>query len=254
MLNNLNINKFCHEKTKLKLNTKYYYDAIWIFDLNCKFNGFFLKNKYLSLNLNIFFSTPFMPLVHENLVRIWLLLNSIKICKFFTHQNATIKKLLTTLKKTKKITIAIIQTKVWKQKSFTIMSEFNLMILPYLKFSSTIKQFWLFCDNTGGLSFFFNEIVFFTSFLDENFIGWNKNSIISMQLFSFFKKNIWLVKYLNFFFLIPFIFSMTARIIWSSLGFCCQWGHGGWSDFNFIKNLSITAFNWIKYKFCKYYY
>ena len=208
------------------------------FDLNSKMNG--------SLNNIMFFPNSFSTAVTLPLIltvgnvdaKLWIILNCLRIIRFFTFQTSFLKKWIITQQIKKKNSGFVLQTKTVKSYSYDWLFYYVLTILPYLRVSYGTERGALVTDGLGTLTFAIDDITFFSHYLEEKHVEWDKKFLFSFRWVDKFRvKNnfIW-----RFFFL-PFIWGMFFWILWSSMGLRCNWGHSGWMEFSKFSSTVVNS-------------
>jgi hypothetical protein len=108
-----------------------------------------------------------------------------------------------------------------------------------MKISYGSERCVILSNSEGNISFSLDDIAFFSHYLNEKHLEWDKKFYLSFQ-WNFKTLNNKVSKVIKFFTL-PFIKSMVTRLLWSSLSLKCLRGHGGW--LNFSKFPSVVFFS-----------
>lgn len=215
---------------------KFFFQNYRYFDIKTKSNGTLNRTNYLPNNFKYQTTLPLI-LDYGNLnFKLRTVLQCLNIIKFFTYQKSFLKKKLILQQLKKKNSGFVLQSKVSRSYSFIRFYYFILTIIPYMKVSYGIDWCVILSNLQGNMSFGLDDIAFFSHYLNEKHLEWDKKFYFSFQWV--YKKNFSNLKS-NFFFL-PFIKSMLNRLFWSSLSLKCFRGHGGWLTFS---KFPLVVFN-----------
>ena len=197
------------------------------FDLKTKTNGNLNNLLFFPINFNSQVTLPLVLTFGNSTSKLKLVLICLNIIQLFTNQKSFLKKRLVMQQIKKKNSGFIIQTKTFKQSSFDNLYYYMLTILPYMRVSYGIEWCAIVTDGQGTLTFALNDITFFAQHLDEKHLSWERKFFFSFE---------WVTKIINKkkkrFFFLPFIKCMLDRVLWSSINFWCNRGHGGWTTFS----------------------
>jgi hypothetical protein len=209
--------------------TKFFLYHYRFFDINSKSNGTFKNLKFFPISFNSQVSLPLILNYGNPNSRLKILVNCLKILRFFTFQKSFLKKKLVLQQIKKKNSGFVIQTWTFSIDSFDRFYYYSLTILPYMWISYGLEKCVLITDVMGNLTFATDDITFFHHYLDEKHLDWDKQFFFS---FNWYFKKIKKLPSKIFFFFLPFIKGLLSRLLWSSICFNCNRGHGGWLPFS----------------------
>ena len=210
---------------------------IWIFDLSLKTNS--LQKSFTNYSVgswaHITLSLNDISVKNQNSFNI--ITHSNKLIKFFSTQSLKFFNLRA--KKNNKFFIKTRNYGINWLKPFVFCVQ---TLIPYLKASWGLNKFTLLSNDLGNFTFSFTDVSFFATKLDDFFLNWNRWIYVN---FNILFKNVNYGSLLNKIIFKKFIFlkGCWARIIWSSIGLKCSWGHGGW-----FKNIYINKIFFKNYK------
>lgn len=218
---------------KIDFLSKHFFFNLRVFDFPLKSNLLITKVEQLPNNFKIVVNLPLIPFYVEGVQWIKLIYNSLWLVSFFSKKQAALSKYWIIQKNKKRVSSAIIFSKNLSNFSFFTIPLLSLVTFPYIKISKGLSKFNLLSDSTGNLTFLIDEISYLSNKLDETYIGWNKSILINLTL--------WKPKIYNNLYKFSFINFRINRLIWSSIGLKCIWGHGG-----FLHNSYVRKFykNW----------
>lgn len=221
--------------------TKFFLINYRFFDLNNKCNGglknisFFPKSFNSQVSLPIYFESGNINF------KVKILLNCLRIIKFFTFQKSFLKKKIIMEQVKKKNAGFVIQSRTFRLESFNRFFYYALTILPYLKLSYGFDRSKLLSDTQGNLSLAIDDITFFSHYINEKHLEWERQFFFTFSWV--YKRKIKLPKR-NFFFFLPFIKDLISWLLWGGLCFTCYRGHSGWLPFaKFSKTIFFNNLN-----------
>ncbi len=208
------------------------------FDLNSKMNGSLSNVMFFPASFSTAVTLPLILLVGNADTKLRIILNCLKIIWFFTFQTSFLKKWIVTQQIKKKNSGFVLQTKTVKAYSYDRLFYYVLTILPYLRVSYGTERGALVTDGLGGLTFTVDDITFFSHYLDEKHVEWDKKFLFSFQWVDKLRIK---SKFSGWFFFLPFIRGMLFWVLWSSIGLKCHWGHSGWMEFSKFSSTVINS-------------
>lgn len=209
--------------------TKFFLNHYRFFDINNKTNGNLNNINFLPKSFNLQVSLPLILDFGNINVKVKILMNCLWIIKFFTFQKSFLKKRIILQQIKKKNSGFVIQSWTFWVESFDRFFYYALTIIPYLRLSYGLDWSILLSDTQGNLSIAIDDITFFSHYIDEKHLDWDKQFFFSFSWV--YKNKIKLPKKVLFFWL-PFIWDLISWILWSSLAFNCVRGHSGWLPFS----------------------
>lgn len=225
ILNKIKLNKV----TGKSFITKFFLSHYRFFDLNSKTNGNLKNINFLPKSFNSQVSLPIIINFGNLNSKVKILINCLRIIKFFTYQKSFLKKRLVLQQIKKKNSGFVIQSWTFKIESFDRFFYYALTILPYLRISYGSDRPVLLSNTQGNLSIAIDDITFFSHYIDEKHLDWDKQFFFTFNWV--YKKKIIFPTKIEFFKL-PFIKALISWILWSSLCFNCNRGHPGWLPFS----------------------
>ncbi len=211
------------------VNSNFFLQNYRYFDLTLKTNGTLNNITFLPEKFNSNISLPLILAHGNNTSKIKIILTCLRIIKLFTFQKSFIKKWLVFQQIKKKNSGFVLQTKTFSSTSFERFYYYILTIFPYLRVSYGSSANIFLSDILGVITFNLADITYFSNFLKEKHLDWERQFIFFFNWVA--KKKISKSKKIKFFF-INFIQGMVNRVLWSSLGLRCSRGHGGWVEFS----------------------
>lgn len=208
---------------------KFFFQNYRYFDIKTKSNGTINWVNFLPTNFKYQVTLPLILDYGNSNFKLWTVLECLNIIKFFTFQKSFLKKKLVLQQLKKKNSGFVLQSCVKKSYSYIWFYYFILTIIPYMKVSYGTERCSILSNIDGNISFSLDDIAYFSHYLDEKYLEWDKIFYFSFQwvFWKFNHKN----KNMNFF-ILPFVKSMLTWLLWSSLSLQCLWGHGGWLNFS----------------------
>ena len=221
---------FINKQTTFTWVGKFFLENQWHYDIITKTNGTLNNKLSLPTKFQTLATLSLVSTESDSIGKLKFLIHSLRLIRFFTFQKSFIWKKLILQQKKKKSSCYVLQTIAKKNYSLQRLYYFLITIIPYMNVVYGYDWLILISDTKGNINFTTNDISFFSSFLEEKIIGWDRQITI---IFSWMWESIKIISTRqNFFLNIPFIWNMFSRLLWSSLGLVCGWGHGGWLYFS----------------------